>query len=106
EAFLGKAIYSLQGIARRSKKPFYFILDGLNQVPSHEKACKRLIWEALPTGLPGFKFLITHDSGTSLDVSLPANAKTLLIPSFSLDDAARYLSDFNLSQGNLEEFHR
>jgi ATP/maltotriose-dependent transcriptional regulator MalT len=69
DALLSKLLYRLQGQARRSNKLYYFVVDGLHDIPSSQAPTKQLVWNLLPIGLPGFRFVVTHDPANSFDAA-------------------------------------
>jgi hypothetical protein len=107
ENALGQLIYALQGVARRRNHPFYFLVDGLHDVPAGDEPVVQQLWLMLPLGLPGFRFLITNESDHTLPVSLPSASRVLVLPSFILDESRRYLYDLGITDDTVvEQLHR
>jgi hypothetical protein len=59
DGFLRVSIFHLQSRTRR--KPYYFLIDGLEDIPEEESHVREAILEMLPFGLSGFRFLLTGD---------------------------------------------
>lgn len=89
-ADLRNALRALSTKAHRHRRDYYFIIDGLDDIPSEEALLKQLFFDELPLGMPGFRFLL---SGNTLP--LPARIPTrefTLVP-FTSEETYRYLAD-------------
>ncbi len=59
DGFLRVGIFQLHRLTRQ--KPYYFLIDGLEDIPEKESHARESILEMLPFGLSGFRFLLTGD---------------------------------------------
>src|SRR5574341_2221219 len=57
----GRFITELDRKARHSGKPFYIVIDGLEEIPETESVVRDQIISLLPFGYPGFRFVLTGD---------------------------------------------
>ncbi len=106
-AFLSESCFRLKRLATQKNIPFYFVIDGLLESSEQDPSLVSLVLtEYLPLGIPGFKFLLTGDSGR-----LPEKVRTKVPfgtfrpPGFSMDEAKTLLADFNLSPEVLNEIY-
>ena len=92
-------------------KRVLFILDGLDDIPESEQSTARTLFELLPIGSAGIRFLITGTRATQY--AKEKNVKDVgefSVTGFTQDEAAKYLADlmsaadaaklFPLSRGN------
>ena len=97
----------LQKLAQGRRKDFYFIVDGLQDLPKEDSRIQDILLEdTLPLGLPGFRFLLSGDLRQFSDVihiSIPC--KSFPLSNFSLDETERYLSDL-LDRDSLEDIYK
>src|SRR5207247_1750038 len=57
DAYLRIALFQLQRKVSRSRRYFFFVIDGLEHIPQAEIEIRSAILDLLPIGLPWFKFL-------------------------------------------------
>ncbi|MBI1924586.1 ATP-binding protein [Candidatus Poribacteria bacterium] len=108
ESFLRTQWTKLQKQAQRNRETFYFIIDGLQDIPKEDLRIQDIILkEILPLGLSGFRFLLAGDLGQLSDVihkSIPR--KSFPLSGFSLDETERYLKNLNLDRQSFEDVHK
>jgi len=56
---LHKRIYELQRKANYESAPYYFIVDGLNEIPDEDCQERDMVLNLLPFGLPRFRFILS-----------------------------------------------
>lgn len=97
----------LQKRATRKKTVYYFLLDGMSELPDHASGMFPRLMELLPTGRAGFKFILTGDARFYAPY-LPSSLSLKLFPliEFSLDDTVKYFSDISLDRDDLQELHK
>ena len=103
-------IYILSRIAKANKEKYYFIIDGLDEIPDESNQCKEIILDLLPFGMSNFYFLLTSQLSSVLGLYLEDNrkgklTKTLPLTGFTLDETKKYLKDLNLDSSSIEEIH-
>lgn len=98
----------LQKIALRNKKVFYFVIDGLDDLPEEDFHIQNIILqEILPIGLEGFHFLLSGDlKKLSQNIQKTVSCKSFPLPYFSLDETKRYLKNLKLDNHILEDIHK
>lgn len=106
--FLSSQVIGLERLAKRSGKYFYFLIDGLDDVPfDATNVVESLLKELLPIGLQGFRFIVTGDAGKVIPrLHKKTKIKSFQIPSFSLDETSKYLKDLSLSKDFVEDFQK
>jgi hypothetical protein len=106
--FLRSQTNILQKIALRRRTIFYFIIDGLMDIPKEDSILYEIILkDLLPIGFKGFRFMLAGDSSiiaTYLHKS--TSYKTFCLVPFSLDDTMKFMSDLNIQRADAEEIHR
>jgi hypothetical protein len=107
DTLLRRLILELSRRAARLNRKFYFVLDGLEDIPKEGASVQRLMIGMMPLGLQRFRFLF---SGTADEV-LPhlrgrVAHKSFILPPFTFEDTLAYFSDLNLPRELLEELYR
>ena len=107
ETDLRRHFNALRKRAARDGQPFYFILDGIEDIPSADEGSRRQILALFPFGMEGFRFLL---SGNLLRLGLSASAmrtaKPFQLSPFSREESSTYLDDCGLSVPNLAEVYK
>lgn len=100
ELFLRTQLHRLQKRALRNREVFYFIIDGLHDLPKEDLRIQDIILqEILPIGLTGFRFLISGDSKKlPHNIQKRPSCKSFQLPYFSFDETNRYLKDLELER--------
>lgn len=107
DVFLRKAFTEIHRINRRRNKNFYFIVDGIDELPPDFAVVQQSVINILPWGLHQFKFLLSGDSIRMTNL-LPKNItiKPFPLAPFSQDETRRYFSNTNLSPANVDCIYR
>ncbi len=108
DSFLRRGLNTLQGRARRDGAYYYFLVDGLEDLPGDSQAVLDLVLrDLLPVGLPGFRCLITGDLGRLTPYfHRRVRAKSYTLSAFSYDETSRYFVDLTDDPEALAEVHR
>lgn len=104
EATLGVDLYELRKRARRKGETYYFVIDGLNEVPEQVQGA---ILDLLPFGNPtSFRFLLSS-APDHLTKLLPSKSrvKPFQLPSFTLDETKKYLHDLISTPDTIDEIY-
>jgi len=98
----------LQKFALINKKVFYFVVDGLHDLPEEAFRIQNIILqEILPTGIEGFHFLFSGDlKKIPQHIQKTVSCKSFPLPYFSLDETKRYLKNLKLDNHILEDIHK
>jgi NACHT domain-containing protein len=107
ETTLRTNLFALRRLTQKLRAHFYFILDGIDQLPEALLQEARLALEQLPTGIPSFRFLISARPDQTIQVVPPGvRYKPWALPGFSLDEALHFFVDTNVDRDDLREFVR
>ncbi len=104
ETTLGLNLYELRRRARRRGETYYFVIDGLDEVPEQVRDA---ILALLPFGNPPhFRFLLAS-APDQLAMLLPpkSRGKPFQLPSFNLDETKKYLHDLTSTQDTINEIY-
>lgn len=89
------------------KHAVLFVVDGLSEIPQHDRQIRREIIEMLPLGYNNFRFVF---SGALADIAavLPRDTrvKQQTLAPFSLYDTIKYFGDIGIQQEAGEELYR
>lgn len=93
--------------ARASGRPFYFILDGLDDIPLEDRATRDSLFALMPFGMSGFVFAL---SGFADSLPFARGARThlksLLVFGFTAEETERYLAGCGLTDVQLGELNK
>jgi hypothetical protein len=95
-------------VTRRFKgQPLYFVVDGLHQIPTEDRAVVAQVFtEILPTGAPRCRFLIAGAHSDFKAVVHPSvNSRYYLLPKFSLEECKVYLADTKIEATDCEKVY-
>ncbi len=108
QAFLRNQFPILQRRALRNREKYFFIVDGLADIPSEDDRLKDIVLkDLLPLGLPGFYFLLAGDlRDFSGKIHRSILSKSFPLSPFSFDDTEKYLLDLELDRPSLEETYK
>ena len=108
DLLLQNQLTKLQKIALRNKKVFYFVIDGLHDLPEEDSRIQNIILqEILPLGLEGFRFLLSGDlKKLPQNIQKTVSCKSFPLPYFSLDETKRFLKNLELDDYILEDIHK
>ncbi|MGE1049644.1 hypothetical protein ACQGSX_27690, partial [Bacillus sp. GMs2/1] len=102
--------FNLQRYARVNGKTFYFVIDGLEDIPDVENYFLDLIiTDFLPVGLPGFKVLISSNGTNILQNFLfnkLVNYRELFVPGFTREETHKYFEGLNLDDEQISEIRK
>lgn len=101
-------LYSqLQRKSKRTGYIYYFIIDGLEDIPTTDAECKREILSLLPFGIPGVRFLLSvNPTEDNRKPTQERRVQEFFVPGFTVDETARFFAELKLSQRQLEEIRR
>ncbi|MDC7767147.1 hypothetical protein POL82_27070 (plasmid) [Priestia aryabhattai] len=109
EGFLKMQILETHRMARRNKETYYFVIDGIDDIPQDSEYVQKLILDMLPFGLKGFKFIFSCNKSKDLQNEL-SNQKLFVKPfplsGFTKSEILEFLGDFEISQDHLREIQQ
>ena len=95
--------FSLQKFARQRDTEFFFVIDGLEEVPNESQARTAII-DLLPLGMSHLKFLISGKAETVLPhLGAPIQHKPFVLFGFALEETITYFSDLKLDKSFVTE---
>ncbi len=104
---LRQSITELQRRSNRERKIYYFIVDGLDELPPEANAAIEHIMECLPIGLSTFRFLL---SGSVERLMAYRRGRVTLkpwtLPWFSLDETAKYFKDVPGTEEHIQTIYK
>jgi len=107
----GKKKWELQRHARNYRRTYYFILDGLTEIPDEDIQYQDMILDLLPFESGDvFKFLISCDENKlspKLKKALEKiNYKAFPLPGLGLEEATQFLADFELERDDIKRLYQ
>lgn len=104
---LQTSIRELQRKAKRENANYYFVADGLDEIPEEAHGEVQQIVDCLPIGVANFRILV---SGSSEKLEKfrrgRATMKAWPLPPFSLDETSKYFSDIPESREYLQNIFK
>lgn len=107
DAVSRQLILEVQRLATRTRRRFYFVVDGLEDIPEGGPRAEDIM-SLIPLGLPQFRVLVSGSVEHTLRrVLAMVRHKAVPIPFFSLDETARFFGGtVSISNEVIQEFHR
>lgn len=104
---LHSRIMALQRQANIEKKTYYFIIDGLHEIPEEDSNALEMLIKILPFGLTRFRFLISGPSSMlSRRKVRPHNISPLRVIGFSLEDTEKFFKGVVEDRSLIESIHQ
>lgn len=103
----GKKKWELQRYARNYRQTYYFILDGLTEIPEEDSQYQDMILDLLPFESGDiFKFLISGDENKLSPKLKRADYKTFHLSGLGLEEAVELLADFELERDDVKRLYQ
>jgi len=108
DASLRQGLTSLHKLTRYHRESFYFIVDGLAEIPEQASHTINFVLDMLPLGFSGFRFLLSGSSDQLLTlISRTIRMKPFTLSGFTFDETTRYFDNFdNVDRHSLQEVHQ
>ena len=106
DSILRTQIYKLVRRANRDRKHYFFIIDGLDEIPDNENQICKLILDLLPIGLTGIKFVLSGEYSKIRNQLHKTQSKPFQLPLFSSEETKRFLGDLQFDEEILSEIHK
>jgi len=104
---LQQNIYYLQRQANYQRVTYYFVVDGLNEIPEEDYQEFEMIMKLLPFGLPRFRFILSGPlagmNGHSRKIGRINNFR---LPGFTFEETREYFKDLITNRDTLETLHK
>ncbi|MEZ5326986.1 MAG: ATP-binding protein [Verrucomicrobiales bacterium] len=104
---LHSRILALQRQANFEKKIYYFIIDGLHEIPAEDSSALEMIMKILPFGLSRFRFLISGPAAMLSQRSVrPHNISPLRVVGFTIEDTDKFFKGVVEDRSLIESIHQ
>jgi hypothetical protein len=105
DTFLRNSLTKLQRRTRYGDK-FFFVIDGLDQVPEESSYVRELVLDMVPMGLPGFRFLLSGDLD-QLSEHIPQGVRRKPYPlsGFTPGQVIQYFEGLKIDRQSLKEIN-
>jgi len=106
ESSLALLFSKLRERAKFRKITYYFVVDGLDEVPPEDIQTQRLILDLLPFGFAQFRFLVSGDYRqlTSL-IRGKITSKAHTLSGFTLDEAVKFMKDVVADSSEIKDLY-
>ncbi|KOA19828.1 hypothetical protein CLHOM_19170 [Clostridium homopropionicum DSM 5847] len=106
EMHLRDLLFSLNKKTRKINKNFYFLVDGLSDIPKENEVIKRQLIQMLPFSYSNIKFIFTGDY-TELKDTYLYNIKCshFILTGFKIEETRKYFEDFDIEDDYIREIH-
>jgi hypothetical protein len=92
---------------RKTGSTVYFVVDGLQQVPAHDrKTLEEIFAQVLPVGIDGFRFLIVGAQESFKSLIGKISSKSYVIADFSIPESEILFSGTNICHEELKAIHK
>lgn len=98
-------VLRLQQVARLNRRVYYFVIDGLDEIPADAEYVRDALLNVIPFGFSSFKFVVSSTESAGWYKGR-GTSKSLPLPFFGLPETLEYFSDTRLAPDLVEEFHR
>lgn len=97
----------LQRKARRTRKYYYFVIDGLEDIPHSDAECKGEILGLLPFGIPGIRFLLSTNPKINIHgIVREWRPMELPLSGLSVAETAQFFKEFKFNERQIEDIRR
>jgi hypothetical protein len=106
EGYFRNSLINLMNF-KKSNDFYYFLIDGIETIPSDGLQFRDIILDMLPIGLSNFRFLITgHPQEILGNKYKHIRCEPFVIPGFSLDETIKYFKDYKIDNNYIIEIHK
>lgn len=109
EGFFRTKLMELQRRARRKNELFYFVIDGIDEIPEENKYIREIIFNMLPFGLNGFKFIFSSEDFIifkEIVENKRIQYKSFPLSAFTFEQTEKYFNELQLSHSILLDIHK
>ncbi|ANF95515.1 hypothetical protein [Paenibacillus bovis] len=107
EAFMKSKFFELHKSVKKNRKYIYFVIDGLEHIPSENSLIKNSIIQMLPLNREYFRFIFSSFDGSIssfLDDSI--KLKSLTLPNFSINEFNMFFNEVSIENNTLESLYK
>ncbi len=102
---LGNRIFDLQRHANFERSTYYFVIDGLEEIPDEDCHEREMILKILPFGLPRFRFIFSGPL-KSLHGQKIGEIKSFRLTGFTFEETREFFKDVVEDRNALETIHK
>jgi hypothetical protein len=100
-------VHRLSNDARRRRRQYYFVIDGIADIPNAASGARQALIEQLPLGLPGIQFLMTGNLKRIPELSEKRlKLREQDISPFSLEETQRLFAGLNVDSQSVIDLHK
>jgi hypothetical protein len=99
-------LIALRKRIRQRREAFYFIIDGLLDIPKDNSYAKDAILDLLPLGTPGCYFLFSGSLSQLQLTTGSVSTKPFPLPKFSMDESKKFFEGSNIDPDAIKELHQ
>lgn len=104
---LGARIFDLQRRANYERATYYFVVDGLNEIPEEDCHEREMILKLLPFGLPCFRFILSGPLECLKKRSQKiGGTNTFRLPGFTFEETREFFEGLVEDRAMLETIHK
>src|SRR5437773_2282846 len=106
EGIVRQRIFELRRKVSKDKRPFYILIDGLENIQADFERARYAILDLLPFGTPGFRFVFSGTPEQALGARKgKLRAKSLPLNAFSPHETKEFLCDLALNDDDIRDVH-
>lgn len=107
ESYWKNIVLRLHRQARRKNEIYYFIIDGLAELPDEAAKTRGNLLDMLPLGMTQFRFILSGDAAVFPEAQRKRlKYKSLVLSPFILDETYKFFGGLNVSREEIEQIHR
>ncbi|MCD2453593.1 hypothetical protein GO003_024745 [Methylicorpusculum oleiharenae] len=99
---LRKRVHELQRKANLERKTYYFVVDGLHEIPEEGFGEKEVILDLIPFGIPRFRFILSGSIDCFLNRLKNSQIRPFQLPGFTLEETRQFFDGYINEPSNLQ----
>ncbi|PLT28206.1 ATP-binding protein [Peribacillus deserti] len=109
ESYLKMQILDAHRMSGRKREKYYFVIDGIDDIPSDSQYVRKLILDMLPFGLKNFKFVFSCNGSEKIQNELTTqklSVKSFPLTGLTKNETLLFFSKQEISQEQIKEIHK
>lgn len=103
---LQKRLTELHRFANSKQKTYYFVADGLQDIPNEDCHEREVILNLLPLGLPRFRFILSGCSDFFQNRLNGVQIRPFPVSGFTLDETKQFFDEYVKNESNLNSIYK
>ncbi len=103
---LKKRVHELQRKANMEKRTYYFVVDGLQEIPEEGSSEKEIILNLIPFGIPYFRFILSGSLKYFQNYLKCPLIRSFHPSGFVIDEIRQFLDDYVKNPLNLQTIYK